>query len=147
MTTVEIDARLKEDTIQLGLINGQALLLMNNSLVPWFIVLPNTSEIELFNLPESERRVLEKNINILSDFILTSFNVDKLNVATIGNMVSQMHIHIVGRHKNDFCWPGVVWGQTDRRAYKELELASIQSLVVQKLGGSFTSCNRSENSR
>ena len=141
MTTVEIDARLKEDTIHLGFINGQALLLMNNSLVPWFIVLPNTSEIELYNLPESERSVLEKNINLLSEFILTNFDVEKLNVATIGNLVSQMHVHIVGRHKNDFCWPGVVWGRTDRRAYKELELTGIQSLVVQKLGASFQSCN------
>lgn len=140
MKTVEIDERLKEDTIQLGFINGQALLLMNNSLVPWFIVLPNTSEIELYKLPESERRMLEENIDILSEFILNNFDVEKLNVATIGNMVNQMHIHIVGRHKNDFCWPGVVWGRTDRKAYKELELTSILSLVVQKLGDSFTSC-------
>ncbi|MDM5147485.1 HIT family protein [Candidatus Persebacteraceae bacterium Df01] len=139
MKTVEIDPRLKEDTIQLGIINGQALLLMNNSLVPWFIVLPNTSETELYKLSDSERRVLEKNINILSEFILNNFFVEKLNVASIGNMVSQMHIHIVGRHKNDLCWPGVVWGQTDRKAYKELELTYILTLIVQKLGDSFTS--------
>ena len=138
MKTIEIDIRLKEDTIQLGLLNGQALLLMNNSLVPWFIVLPNTSETELFKLPESERRVLEENINILSDFIVNNFDVEKLNVASIGNVVSQMHIHIVGRHKNDFCWPGVVWGQTARKDYGESELTSILTLVATQLGDAFT---------
>ena len=139
MKATEIDARLKEDTIQLGYMNGQALLLMNNSLVPWLIVLPNTSETELYKLPEPERRVLEENICILSDFIVNNFGVEKLNVATIGNVVSQMHIHIVGRHRNDFCWPGVVWGQADRKAYEELELTSILTLAAQKLGDSFTS--------
>ncbi len=142
MKAIEIDSRLKEDTIQLGSINGQGLLLLNNSLVPWFIVLPNTSETELYKLPDSERRILEKNINILSEFILATFAVEKLNVATIGNVVSQMHIHIVGRHKNDFCWPDVVWGQTDKTAYTESELRNILTQVIQKLGDSFTCVDR-----
>ena len=142
MSSIEIDARLQEDTIQLGSVSGQALLLMNNALVPWFIVLPNTTETELYKLPESERRVLEKNINILSAFILSNFDVEKLNVATIGNVVSQMHVHIVGRHRNDFCWPGVVWGQTARKAYGESELTSILTLVTRQLGDAFTSCWR-----
>ncbi len=134
MNNVEIDAKLKEDTIHLGFISGQSLLLMNNSLVPWFIVLPNTREIELYKLSTDERGKLEKNIDILSGFILNNFNVEKLNVATIGNVVSQLHIHIVGRHKNDFCWPGVVWGKSDRIPYKESELMNISNLLVQKLG-------------
>lgn len=142
MNSVEIDARLQEDTIQLGSVNGQSLLLMNNSLVPWFIVLPNTTETELYKLPESERRVLEKNINVLSEFILSNFDVEKLNVATIGNVVSQMHIHIVGRHRNDFCWPAVVWGQTARKAYGGSELTSILTLVTRQLGDAFTDCWR-----
>ena len=140
MKTIEIDSRLKEDTIHLGFINGQALLLMNNSLVPWFIVLPNTSETELYKLSGSERRVLEENIDMLSEFLLDNFVVDKLNVAAIGNVVSQMHVHVIGRHKKDFCWPGVVWGRSDRKPYKESELTSILTLAVQKLGDSFTSC-------
>lgn len=138
MKSLEIDARLKEDTIQLGSVNGQALLLMNNSLVPWFIVLPNTRETELYKLPESERRVLEKNVNVLSEFISSNFHIEKLNVAAIGNVVSQMHVHIVGRHRNDFCWPGVVWGQTARKAYGESELTNILTLLTKHLGDAFT---------
>lgn len=138
MKYIEIDARLKEDTVQLGSVNGQALLLMNNSLVPWFIVLPNTRETELYKLPESERRVLEKNVNVLSEFISSNFHIEKLNVAAIGNVVSQMHVHIVGRHRNDFCWPGVVWGQTARKAYGESELTNILTLLTKHLGDAFT---------
>ena len=138
MKTVDLDARLKNDTIQLGFLNGQALLLMNNSLLPWFILIPNTSETELYNLPESERRLLENNIDLLSEFVLNHFDVDKLNVASIGNVVSQMHVHIVGRNKTDFCWPGVVWGRPERQAYEELEIAGIMDLAVEKLGASFT---------
>lgn len=140
MKSIEIDARLKHDTIQLGSINGQALLLMNNSLVPWFVVLPNTRETELYKLAESEREVLEGNINILSEFIQAKFPAEKLNVASIGNVVSQMHIHIVGRCRSDFCWPGVVWGQTECEPYTKAGLNNIIVLLEDELAGSFTSC-------
>ncbi len=137
MKTFEIDPKLKEDTIEIGCINGQVLLLLNNSLVPWFIILPNTSEIELYKLPGTERSILERNIDILSAFIVEHFNVDKLNVAAIGNVVNQMHIHIVGRHENDYCWPDVVWGRSEKELYQEPEVQNILDLISKELGESF----------
>lgn len=137
METFQIDPKLKSDTIEIGSINGQVLLLFNNSLVPWFIILPVTTEIELYKLSESERSILEKNIDILSGFIVRNFNVDKLNVATIGNVVKQLHIHLVGRHENDYCWPGVVWGRSEKELYQEQEVQKIINLLSDECGDSF----------
>ncbi len=122
-------------------VNGQVLLLLNNSLVPWFIILPITSEIELYKLPGTERSILERYIDILSAFIVEHFNVDKLNVATIGNVVNQMHIHIVGRHENDYCWPDVVWGRSEKELYQEPEVQNILDLTSKELGESFIHSN------
>ncbi|MCB1586370.1 MAG: HIT domain-containing protein, partial [Xanthomonadales bacterium] len=101
MTTITINPKLKADTFELGQLNEQTLLLMNNSLVPWFIILPNTQETELFKLDKAERAKLDKNIDLLSGLLVNHFKTDKLNIATIGNIVSQMHVHIIGRSVDD----------------------------------------------
>ena len=134
MTTITINSKLKADTFELGQLNGQTLLLMKNSLVPWFIVLPNTHETELFKLDKSERAKLDKNIDLLSGFLVNHFKTDKLNIATIGNIVSQMHVHIIGRCVDDPFWPGVVWGQAKKTEYKKEEVER----MIQLLSHEFT---------
>lgn len=129
---IEIDPQLKADTIELGYLNGQLLLLSNNSLVPWFILLPNTNEIELFKLEKSERALLETNIDLISAVLVNHFKTDKVNVASIGNVVSQMHVHVVGRHINDPYWPGVVWGNNQKKLYQPSEIQAIKQVVSQE---------------
>ena len=110
MDSFELDARLASDCLVLGEMDMSLVLLMNNSLLPWFILVPKTTETEMIDLPRSEQvRVLEE-INLLSAFVKNHFAVSKLNIATIGNIVPQLHIHVVGRAPNDCCWPKVVWG-------------------------------------
>jgi diadenosine tetraphosphate (Ap4A) HIT family hydrolase len=118
-------------------LNGQVLLLFNNALVPWFIVLPNTDEIELFRLEKTERALLETNIDLISALLVNHFETDKVNVASIGNVVSQMHIHVVGRHKNDPCWPGVVWGNSQKSLYQPSEVENIRQLVSREFEAQF----------
>jgi diadenosine tetraphosphate (Ap4A) HIT family hydrolase len=121
-----LDATLKRDTFELGRLNGQRLLLMDNSLVPWFILVPVTRATELFRLEKPERDILHKNIDFLSKHLLAHFDVNKINIGAIGNIVRQLHIHIVGRNENDFAWPGVVWGRSEREPYEpsQVELIS-----------------------
>jgi diadenosine tetraphosphate (Ap4A) HIT family hydrolase len=138
MNRFEINPRLKQDSFELGLLNDQIVLLGRNALVPWFIVLPLTRETELYRLEQQQRQTLNDNIDLLSEFIVDHFKVDKLNVASTGNVVEQMHVHIVGRYRNDPMWPGVVWGGPASRAYSAQEVDAIIQQLLERFGSRFT---------
>ena len=120
-----LNQKLENDCIVLGKMRSSQLLLMNNALVPWFIIVPETTKLEIHLLSNDEQTELYANINALSEFIKQQYKVDKLNVASIGNVVSQMHIHVIGRSHNDYCWPDVVWGRPERVEYKRDEISAI----------------------
>ena len=129
-----LDPRLAKDCLPLGKFTISHLLLMNNALVPWFILVPETEHIELIDLTaEDQVQVLEE-INQVSRFIQNNFPVTKLNTAAIGNIVSQLHIHIIGRHQQDFCWPNVVWGTQQREPYTEQAINKLKRELHEQLG-------------
>lgn len=128
-----LDPRLDNDCFVLGHLKTSRLLLLNNSLVPWFILVPDTSAKEIYELPHAQQLELLEEINIISSHLKQNFAVDKLNVAAIGNIVNQMHIHIVGRQVNDPFWPGVVWGAEGKLTYNNDEVAAIKLQLVNKL--------------
>ena len=137
MNEFTLNQKLKKDCIVLGKIRHSLLLLMNNALVPWFIIVPQTSELEIHQLSESEREELYANINALSEYILQQYKVDKLNVASIGNVVKQMHIHVVGRKRDDYCWPNVVWGRPEKAEYSAEKITAIIAGLNAALKDSF----------
>ncbi len=133
MDDFELDSRLAGDCIVLGKLDLSQLLLMNNSLVPWFILVPETSVTEIVDLPAEDQARLMLEINILSRFIRNNFIIEKLNTAAIGNVVSQLHVHVIGRHQGDFCWPDTVWGRPEKKAYSEQEIAGIRAAIKELL--------------
>lgn len=132
-----LDARLKADSYQLGEFDGSLLLLSKNALFPWFILVPDTQEIEFHKLSTEQQSRTQQHINAVARFIETHFSPDKINVATIGNIVSQLHIHIIGRKKNDACWPGVVWGTAHFKTYEAEEIGAIKKQLKDTLKGTF----------
>jgi diadenosine tetraphosphate (Ap4A) HIT family hydrolase len=132
-----LDSRLEKDCVVLGKINGCNLLLLNNSLVTWFVLVPEVEETELYELDKETQLNLLETVNNISKFIKSEFKIDKLNIATIGNIVSQLHIHIIGRTKSDFCWPGVVWGADAKKSYSEKEIKEIVTKLSEKISGEF----------
>ena len=118
----KLDQRLNNDCLHLGKFNDSVLLLMDNSLVPWLILVPVTKVIEFDLLEEQQQFSLMRQVNQLAAFLRQQFQFDKLNIATIGNIVRQMHIHIVARSENDYCWPGVVWGADGKKTWAEEDL-------------------------
>lgn len=108
---------------------------MNNALFPWFILVPETDVVELCDLDPASQQILLEEINRLSRFVKESFPIDKLNVAAIGNVVKQLHIHVIGRRTDDPCWPGVVWGAGQSKPYSEVEREEILRLVKRKIEG------------
>ncbi len=112
-----IDSQLLNDTHYLIEKNGFHLLLHKNATIPWIIVVPVTDVIEIFDLSTSQQQRLNGLIKRISYYLQREFSTTKMNVAAIGNIVSQLHIHVIGRKKGDACWPDVVWGNN----YPKLE--------------------------
>jgi diadenosine tetraphosphate (Ap4A) HIT family hydrolase len=129
MTEFTLDPRLAGDCIVLGELPLSRLLLMDNALLTWFILVPRRQAVELFQLEEDDQLLLLDEINHLSRFVKKQFSPDKLNVAAIGNIVKQLHIHLVGRTVNDICWPNVVWGLKEREPYGPEQLAALRNAL------------------
>lgn len=128
-----LDSKLDSDCITIAEWNDCLLLLMNNALVPWFILVPKTQATELFQLNDKQQQLLQQHIDALSQFILGHFEVTKINVAAIGNVVPQLHVHVIGRSPEDYCWPGVVWGRPESELYQPDAIAGIRQAVRRSL--------------
>ena len=137
-TDFALDLTLARDCHELGELHGHHLLLMDNALVPWFILVPKTDQTELCDLPDDLRDSLNAAIRQLSQHVREHFPVQKLNVAAIGNVVQQLHVHVVGRHRQDYAWPGVVWGRSEKRCYGLEQVSQIQDDLQVSLGDNFT---------
>ncbi len=86
--------------------------LMDNCLYPWLILIPQQPGItEIIDLSWDHRLKLMEEICIVSEKMKDIFTPDKLNVATLGNQVSQLHVHVIGRYKDDEAWPHPIWGK------------------------------------
>lgn len=133
MEDFPLDPRLAADCIVLGEMPLSRLLLMNNSLIPWFILVPRRTAVELFELESEDQLALLEEINLLSRFMKDHFGSHKLNVAAIGNIVRQMHIHVVGRKTTDYCWPNVVWGTREKEPYTTVEVTALLESLEGKL--------------
>lgn len=133
----ELDQKLQDGCYLLGSWADTNILLSRNACFPWFILVPNTKETEFYKLDLVKQHQLLELINKLSAFVEKHFPVTKLNIATIGNVVAQMHIHIVGRHQDDVCWPGVVWGADHFKEYASGEVEGIRDDLELNFAGDF----------
>jgi len=119
----ELHPRLNEDCITIGSFPLCRLLLMNDSNYPWFILVPQRTGVrEIFELSEDDQRQLLWESSSLSRLIADHFNADKINVAALGNMVPQLHIHHIVRYSSDAAWPAPVWGHAPAEPYSEQAL-------------------------
>jgi diadenosine tetraphosphate (Ap4A) HIT family hydrolase len=119
--------RLAAGTHLLGITKGCQILLKKNSAFPWILIVPEVSEEieDLHQLSPEQFAEVAFLIREVSNFVEETFQPDKLNVACIGNIVRQMHIHIVGRTTNDLAWPGTVWASDAKSDYTPETIAAI----------------------
>lgn len=122
-----LDARLQQDTLHLGDFPLCSLLLMNDSQYPWFILVPRREDVsEVFQLSDADQRQLWQETTRLAECLKDSFKADKMNIATLGNVVSQLHMHVVVRTRKDISWPAPVWGRHPAVPYEAAPLASLR---------------------
>jgi len=114
----ELDPRLAADAALVGDLPLSRLLLMNDARFPWLILVPRRSGLrDLIDLPRDDQHVLLDEINRCAHVLHALEKPDKLNVAALGNVVAQLHVHVVARHMRDAAWPRPIWGVGDREPY------------------------------
>lgn len=117
--------RLAADTFVLGDFPLSALLLMNDAQYPWLVLVPRREGArEIYQLDERDQQQLLRESAALSHAAMAAFDGEKLNVAALGNLVPQLHLHHVVRYAHDAAWPRPVWGLHPARPYGEAERAS-----------------------
>lgn len=126
MTEFKLDQRLQADCHLLHETGLFSYLLHKNAAVTWFILVPHVEQTELYQLESAVQNILYPEINRVSSFVDSRFPVDKINVASIGNVVAQMHIHIIGRRRDDDYWPDVVWGKALEKTYPAAQVDAIR---------------------
>ncbi|MDM4770515.1 HIT domain-containing protein [Solimonas sp. SE-A11] len=133
MTSVSfaLHPRLNADCIVAGDWPLSRLLLMNDSQYPWYILVPRRADIrEIHELDAADQTQLFRESMILSRALAQAYKGDKLNIAALGNMVSQLHLHHIVRFTSDAAWPSPVWGKHPAVPYSEGEaLAQIERLL------------------
>jgi diadenosine tetraphosphate (Ap4A) HIT family hydrolase len=121
-----LDARLAGDTIEIGDLDLSRLLLMNDARFLWLILVPRRDDLsELIDLDETDRAILMDEIAEVAGVLKRRPNVDKINIGALGNIVRQLHVHIVARSVGDAAWPGPVWGSGAPVRYVLGEAATI----------------------
>lgn len=115
----ELHPRLRADCEELGRLALSRLLLMRDANYPWFILVPTREAVrEIHELGVADRQQLLAESCQLAEALERAFQPDKLNIAALGNVVPQLHLHHVVRYRGDACWPAPVWGQRPARPYE-----------------------------
>jgi len=124
----ELDDRLKTDCVEIGQFSLCKVLLMKDANYPWVILVPMRNDIsEIFELDELEQEQLIWESSHISKAMRRVFHADKMNIAALGNVVPQLHIHHVARMTDDPAWPNPVWGAVATRGYTREKLGKLVS--------------------
>ena len=128
--------RLAADTRDLGETDLCWLRWMNDRRFAWLIVVPKRDGLrEWHHLPSTEQQLLLQQVNGLAAELERVTGADKINIGALGNMVPQLHIHIIARFEGDPCWPGPVWGQGQPEPWAEGEAPQwLQGLTIAEGG-------------
>jgi diadenosine tetraphosphate (Ap4A) HIT family hydrolase len=118
MTMFELDPRLTADTEGLGMLGLCRVLLMRDARYPWLILVPAKPDlVEISDLAPEDRIVLMEEITVAGTALASLYRPEKINTGALGNIVRQLHVHIVARNTGDPAWPGPVWGHSPAEPY------------------------------
>jgi diadenosine tetraphosphate (Ap4A) HIT family hydrolase len=134
MDQAVIPDALLADCYHLGSLPASQVLLNRNAALPWFILVPETQLHDVLDLPDEHRQAVVAECAAVSAFIKQVLGFDKVNFAGLGNVVPAMHLHIIGRHPGDPCWPQPVWGNlSDDQTYTPEQLREWQAGLVKMI--------------
>lgn len=131
--------QLVNDGIWVGDFELSTLLLINDMQYPWFVLVPRREDVtEIFQLDQADRQQLLEESCALAEALKDAFSAHKINIAALGNMVSQLHVHHIVRYRHDAAWPAPVWGKFPAVAYNEEQLDECIQQLKRVLTTNFT---------
>ena len=131
----ELDPRLAADSAFVADGPLSQVRLMDDTRFPWLLLVPRVAgAAEWIDLDGGQQRLLLAEINQLSQLLRTEAGVEKINIGALGNVVRQLHVHVVGRHAGDPAWPGPVWGSGAALRHDPEELAALTVRWRSRLG-------------
>jgi diadenosine tetraphosphate (Ap4A) HIT family hydrolase len=138
VTQFILHPQLAADTILVGEFPLCQVLLAKDGNFPWLILVPKINEISEFHDLTNEQQIqFLSESNAVSKLLKDGLNADKINIAALGNMVPQLHIHHVARFKEDACWPKPIWGQLPAAARTEKQTLLLTTMISNKLEAGF----------
>ncbi|MDP5031234.1 MAG: HIT family protein [Paraglaciecola sp.] len=134
MSSFNLDTRLEHDCEWVCDLKLCKVLLLKDANYPWLILVPMIANcVEIIDLEPAQQQLLWQESAQVSRALQQLFQPDKLNIAAIGNVVAQLHIHHIVRYSSDLCWPKPVWGQHPAKSYESEQLAKRITQLAQLL--------------
>jgi len=132
----ELHPQLAQDCLQLGRFPLCRLLLMDDANYPWLILVPDREGVtEIYHLETVDQRLLMEESCLLAQCLAVNWQAHKLNIAALGNVVPQLHIHHIARFRHDPAWPAPVWGKVPPKPYTEASRTETVDRLKQALDG------------
>lgn len=139
----ELDYRLENDCVWLGTLPLCRILLMKDANYPWVLLVPKRSNVsEIYQLDTDDQEQLVWESSFVAERLMKAFDGDKMNIAALGNVVPQLHIHHVVRTETDAAWPNPVWGAVAPKGYSAQSLADRISDIQSALATSTFVANK-----
>lgn len=135
---VNLHPQLRKETIEIVVLRLSRVLLLNDSRFQWLILVPDRPSVtELHTLNAADQMILMSELTVCSRVLESLYRPDKINIGALGNLVPQLHIHVVARFQTDAAWPGPVWGFGERQPYStsvlEDTVTSLRKLLRNEL--------------
>ncbi len=126
----DLDPLLAKDTTKITTLELCTVRLMNDHRYPWLILIPQAQNMsEIIDLSEADSLILMREIRLVSAAMVKLFAPQKLNVGALGNIVEQLHIHLIARHDDDPAWPGPVWSHSPAEPYDEAQMKKLVDII------------------
>lgn len=134
MTDFELHSQLATDCELVTDLTLCRVLLMRDANYPWVILVPKVADVrEMHQLSDADQQQLIKEISFVSEKMDIIFQADKINIGALGNMVPQLHIHVIARFTSDLAWPNPVWGYVPSVAYENIKLQQTVKKIQEAL--------------
>lgn len=130
-----LDPQLARDSVEIGDLPLCQMRLMNDANYPWLLLVPRRANVtEITDLSEADRTQLMREVAQSVTALKAETACHKINVAAIGNIVAQLHVHVVARDRADAAWPKPVWGVAPMRAYEKTKMEGFLAALRQRCG-------------
>ncbi|MBC7714384.1 MAG: HIT domain-containing protein [Rhizobacter sp.] len=123
-----VDPVIEQNSIFIKNMGLSSLYLKNDKENPWFILVPRKAgAIEIVDLNHEEQSILMEEVTIISEFLKSHYRPHKLNIGSLGNIVQQLHLHVIARYPTDRAWPGPIWGSPTTQEFDSNEIENLKS--------------------